>query len=148
VRVDGEHYRVWGAKRGPAPAHDISIWLGATKPRMLRLIGEKADGWLPSRSYFTDEKLARANETIDAAAAAAGRDPREIKRLLNVKPVDGPVAAWVDDLLPLVLEQGFSTFILWADEPRLIELWGHEVAPALREATATARTVGVANVRS
>jgi len=25
VRVDGEHYRVRGARRGPAPAHDIGI---------------------------------------------------------------------------------------------------------------------------
>ena len=47
MRVDGEHYRVDGAKRGPEPAHDIPIWLGAYKPRMLRLIGAKADGWLP-----------------------------------------------------------------------------------------------------
>ena len=39
VRVDGEHYRVAGAHAGPAPAHDIAIWLGAYKPRMLRLVG-------------------------------------------------------------------------------------------------------------
>jgi alkanesulfonate monooxygenase SsuD/methylene tetrahydromethanopterin reductase-like flavin-dependent oxidoreductase (luciferase family) len=51
VYIDGEHYRVWGAKRGPEPAHDISIWLGAVKPRMLRLTGRKADGWLPSLPY-------------------------------------------------------------------------------------------------
>ena len=37
--VDGAYYRVDGAKRGPAPAHDIGIWLGAYKPRMLRLTG-------------------------------------------------------------------------------------------------------------
>src|SRR4051794_40078275 len=35
--VEGTHYQVTGAKRGPAPAHDIDIWLGALKPRMLRL---------------------------------------------------------------------------------------------------------------
>src|SRR5919198_4192664 len=76
VRVDGEHYRVWGAKRGPEPAHDISIWLGASKPRMLRLIGEKADGWLPSYAYMKDGDLARGNRIIDEAATRAGRDPR------------------------------------------------------------------------
>lgn len=31
VRVDGKHYRVAGAKRGPAPDHAIGIWLGAYK---------------------------------------------------------------------------------------------------------------------
>src|SRR5262245_40322088 len=36
VYVDGEHYRVHGAKRGPEPAHDIQIWTGALKPPMPR----------------------------------------------------------------------------------------------------------------
>jgi alkanesulfonate monooxygenase SsuD/methylene tetrahydromethanopterin reductase-like flavin-dependent oxidoreductase (luciferase family) len=39
VHVDGRHYRIRGAKRGPRPAHDIGIWLGAYGPRMLRLTG-------------------------------------------------------------------------------------------------------------
>src|SRR3954468_8497024 len=43
VRVEGEHYRVQGARPGPVPAHPIGIWLGAYKPRMLALTGEKAD---------------------------------------------------------------------------------------------------------
>jgi alkanesulfonate monooxygenase SsuD/methylene tetrahydromethanopterin reductase-like flavin-dependent oxidoreductase (luciferase family) len=134
VRLDGEHYRVWGAKRGPEPAHDISIWVGAVKPRMLRLIGEKADGWLPSYSYMNDGDLERGNAIIDEAAATAGRDPREIIRLLNV----GPDVATVDQLLPLAREYGVSTFILWADDQRTIEAWA-EVAPALREAVARER---------
>ncbi|HEY5221497.1 MAG TPA: LLM class flavin-dependent oxidoreductase, partial [Microbacteriaceae bacterium] len=33
VHVRGEYYTVDGAKRGPAPAHDIGIWVGAYKPR-------------------------------------------------------------------------------------------------------------------
>src|SRR5688500_9346683 len=85
VRVDGEHHRVRGAKRGPEPAHDIGIWLGAYKPRMLRLTGRKADGWLPSLAYMSAGDLAPANRTIDDAATAAGRDPREVRRLLNVQ---------------------------------------------------------------
>jgi alkanesulfonate monooxygenase SsuD/methylene tetrahydromethanopterin reductase-like flavin-dependent oxidoreductase (luciferase family) len=148
VRVDGEHYGVRGAKRGPEPAHDISIWLGAYKPRMLRLTGRKADGWLPSLAYLSPEDLGPANRTIDDAAIAAGRDPREVRRLLNVQgafgasPADllqGPPEQWVEDLLPLVLEHGFSTFILAGDDPRAIELFGQEVAPALREAVAQER---------
>src|ERR1022692_3733343 len=51
VRVDGAHYQVTGAKRGPAPAHPICIWVGGYKPRMLALIGAAADGWLASLSY-------------------------------------------------------------------------------------------------
>jgi alkanesulfonate monooxygenase SsuD/methylene tetrahydromethanopterin reductase-like flavin-dependent oxidoreductase (luciferase family) len=29
VFFDGKHYRAWGAPRGPAPAHDVGIWVGA-----------------------------------------------------------------------------------------------------------------------
>ncbi len=143
VRLAGQHYRVWGAKRGPAPAHDISIWLGALKPRMLRLIGAKADGWLPSLPYLKDGDLEQGNHIIDDAALAAGRDPRQIRRLLNIQGnfatatggfLQGPPQQWVEELLPLVLQHGLSTFILMADDPRTIQIWGGQVAPALREA--------------
>jgi Luciferase-like monooxygenase/FAD binding domain/Berberine and berberine like len=149
VRVAGEHYRVWGAKRGPEPAHDIPIWLGALKPQMLRLIGAKADGWLPSLPYLNDGDLERGNRIIDEAAAAAGRDPRQIRRLLNVGGgfdpagrgfLQGPPRQWVEDLLPLVLDNGVSTFILASDDPGTIQTWGGEVAPALREAVAKHRS--------
>jgi alkanesulfonate monooxygenase SsuD/methylene tetrahydromethanopterin reductase-like flavin-dependent oxidoreductase (luciferase family) len=129
VYVDGQHYRVHGAKRGPEPAHDIQIWIGALKPRMLRLIGEKGDGWLPSWSYLQPGDLERGNEIIDTAATAAGRDPREIRRLLNITPE----LASVERLLPLVREQGVGTFILAADESRAIERFG-EVAAEVRAA--------------
>jgi alkanesulfonate monooxygenase SsuD/methylene tetrahydromethanopterin reductase-like flavin-dependent oxidoreductase (luciferase family)/FAD/FMN-containing dehydrogenase len=148
VYLDGKHYRVWGAKRGPEPAHDIPIWLGAVKPRMLRLTGRKADGWLPSLPYFTLEDLERGNQIIDEAAHDSGRDPREIRRLLNIQGafatgnrgfLQGPPEQWVEELLPFVLERGFSAFIVMTDDPRTLELWGGEVAPALREAVARAR---------
>lgn len=38
-----------------------------------------------------------------------------------------------------MLEHGFSTFILAGDDPRTIERFGQEVAPALREAVAQER---------
>ena len=150
VNVDGEHYRVHGAKRGPEPAHDIAIWLGALKPRMLRLIGAKADGWLPSLGYLSDPQaeLARGNRIIDDAARAAGRDPREIRRLANISGafsserhgfLQGPPEQWVEELLPFVLELGLGTFILAGDDPDAIAVWGGEVAPALREAVARER---------
>ena len=48
VDIDGEHYRIKGLHAGPQPVHDPGIWIGALKPRMLRLTGRLADGWLPS----------------------------------------------------------------------------------------------------
>jgi alkanesulfonate monooxygenase SsuD/methylene tetrahydromethanopterin reductase-like flavin-dependent oxidoreductase (luciferase family) len=135
VRVDGEYYRVHGAKRGPEPAQDIEIWLGGYKPRMLRLTGTKADGWLPSLPYMQERGLERGNRIIDEAAAEAGRDPREIRRLLNIPPD----VATVDRLLPFVRRDGVATFILSSDDSRTIERYGGEVAPALREAVSRER---------
>lgn len=148
VRVDGTHYRVLGAKRGPRPAHPIGIWLGAYKPRMLRLTGRRADGWLPSLSYLPVADIAGANATIDDAAARAGRDPRAIRRLLNIggsfgasrgEFLHGPPEQWVEELLALALDHGFGTFIVTGDDPRTVQTFGEEVAPALREAVARER---------
>src|SRR3954451_4834588 len=48
ARLEGRHYRLDGVHPGPQPAHPIGIWLGAYGPRMVRLVGRKADGWIPS----------------------------------------------------------------------------------------------------
>src|ERR671914_251259 len=112
VRVDGEHHRVRGAKRGPAPAHDIGIWLGAYKPRMLALTGRKADGWLPSHAYLQPGDLAEGNAIIDDAAGEAGRSPRDVRRLLNIGPAQS-----AEELADLALEHGISAFILGSDDP-------------------------------
>ncbi|MFB6611235.1 LLM class flavin-dependent oxidoreductase [Agromyces sp. NPDC056379] len=143
-QVDGTYYRVDGAKRGPAPAHNIPIIIGALKPRMLRLIGRKGDGWLPSLGYMQPGDYAAGNARIDEAAIAAGRDPREIRRLVNVGGrfgagagfLNGPASQWVEQLLPYVVDDGVGTFILASDDPATIVHFAEEVAPALREAAA------------
>lgn len=149
LRAGGEHHHVSGAKRGPAPVHDVGIWLGAYKPRMLRLVGEKADGWLPSLGYLQPGDLARGNATIDEAARAAGRDPREIRRLLNVTGrfaptadglLVGPPQKWVDDLVQLALEDGVGTFVLGTDDPGTIRTFAERVVPAVRDQVDAART--------
>jgi alkanesulfonate monooxygenase SsuD/methylene tetrahydromethanopterin reductase-like flavin-dependent oxidoreductase (luciferase family) len=95
VRLDGEHYRVSGAERGPRPAHDISIWVPAGGPRMRRLVGHKADGWISGGLWLTDVagELAHGNRIIDEAATEAGRDPRDIRRLFDFAAPSVPRAA-------------------------------------------------------
>jgi alkanesulfonate monooxygenase SsuD/methylene tetrahydromethanopterin reductase-like flavin-dependent oxidoreductase (luciferase family) len=150
VRVDGDFYRVRGAKRGPAPAHGIGIWVGAYRPRMLRLIGRKADGWLPSLPYFKGgpADLAEPNRHIDEAAVAAGREPSAIRRLLNIGGqfapsghgfLNGPPEQWAEELAGLTLEYGTSTFILMTDDVSAIETYAREVAPATRELVSAER---------
>jgi alkanesulfonate monooxygenase SsuD/methylene tetrahydromethanopterin reductase-like flavin-dependent oxidoreductase (luciferase family) len=150
VRVQGEFYQVSGAKRGPAPAHDVQIWVGAYKPRILRMVGRLADGVLPSLSYLPGgpDDLAEINRHIDEAALGASRKPASIRRLLNIAGqfapagrafLNGPAEQWAEDLAGLTLEHGVSTFILATDDPATIERFGAEVAPATRELVAAER---------
>lgn len=148
VRVAGEFHQVSGAKRGPPPAHDIEIWLGAYKPRMLALTGRAADGWLPSLAMTDPAALAAGHAIIDEAAEEAGRSPRAVRRLLNVNGrfdgsgrglLDGPPAQWAEQLADLALGQGFSTFILGSDEADDLRRFAAEVAPAVRELVAAER---------
>jgi alkanesulfonate monooxygenase SsuD/methylene tetrahydromethanopterin reductase-like flavin-dependent oxidoreductase (luciferase family) len=135
--VEGRHYRIGGGKGGLAPAHDVEIWLGAYKPRMLAITGQKADGWLPSMSYAPPDELPAMQERIDEAATAAGRSPAEIRRLYNVdagaRGLQGLPADWAEQLGELALVHGIDTFILAISSADDLRLLAEEVAPATRE---------------
>jgi alkanesulfonate monooxygenase SsuD/methylene tetrahydromethanopterin reductase-like flavin-dependent oxidoreductase (luciferase family) len=133
----------------------MRIWVGAFKPRMLRLVGRKADGWLPSLGVLTREEMRAANEQIDAAAESAGRDPGSIRRILNLQGLIGegrapsrselpvgylagePLAGsgdwWVETLAGFV-DDGFDTLVFWpVDVAReQVERLAGDVVPHLR----------------
>ena len=88
------------------------------------------------------------NTYIDEGAAAAGRDPSSVRRLLNISgqflrsgrsPLNGPPQQWAEDLAGMTLAHGISGFILAADDAPSIELFAAEVAPATRELVAAQR---------
>jgi hypothetical protein len=153
VRVDGEFYRVMGAKRGPKPAHDIGIWLGAYRPRMLALTGRSADGWLPTLGQLPPDGLATGNAVIDEAATQSGREPRAVRRLLNIGgdftasgtgPLHGPAAQWAEQLAELALGDGVSAFILASDEDEDLRRFAADVAPAVRDLVSRGRSSAAA----
>ena len=156
VTYEGEHYRVRGVHPGEPPPHPIGIWVGGYGPRMLRLIGRVADGWIPSYGMTSPEALRSGNSRIDEAARAAGRDPAAVRRLLNIGgsitapgPADrrapersvgrirsdlaGPPAYW-GKLLDDFRDMGFDAFVLWLpdDDPAQVARLAHEVAPLVR----------------
>jgi alkanesulfonate monooxygenase SsuD/methylene tetrahydromethanopterin reductase-like flavin-dependent oxidoreductase (luciferase family) len=148
LRFDGRFHRLAGAKPGPAPAHPIGVWLGAYGPRALALTGRVADGWVPSFQGSL-ERLAEMTLLLDTAAAGAGRDPGEIRRVLNVGgalttgssegPLHGPADQWVEELTDLALTHGFDTFVLMSEPDDQLERFAAEVAPAVRAEVAAAR---------
>jgi alkanesulfonate monooxygenase SsuD/methylene tetrahydromethanopterin reductase-like flavin-dependent oxidoreductase (luciferase family) len=136
VRAGGEHYRLEGVHPGPAPAHPIGIWLGAYGPRMLRVTGRLADGWLPSVPRLPPEELAVRHATIDEAARRAGRDPADVVRACNLTLAGDP-RGWPDQIVRMVTEHRFEAFFLGADDGGdpvgLVRRLGEETASRVRE---------------
>lgn len=140
VRAQGEHYDVNGLHAGPSPLHEVEIWLGAYKPRMLRVTGELADGWIPSMGYSDPAALVDMNAVIDDAAVAAGRNPEDIRRLYNVFGefgsgsglLQGTAENWAEQLGALAVVVGVGTFILSTDDAYDVQKFATEVVPATR----------------
>ena len=133
LRFDGKFYRLAGAHSGPVPAHSISIWLGAYRPRMLSMIGRLADGWVPSYGYLKEPELTEGNRRIDDAAAKAGRDPRTIRRVLNAGYMEA------EQLVTLVVDVGMDTFLV-ADDADTMRAFAAQVAPKVREEVESRRS--------
>ena len=146
VRGDGPFYPIPGYPPGPPSAHRVEIWIGAMAPRALDLIGRKADGWIPAGGVSFVNEFAALGARIDEAAAAAGRDQRAVRRIVNVMgsitdgtlgegPLDGPVELWVDRLAAWTTDPGVDAFVIWPPDAGtgMIERLAAEVIPAVRE---------------
>ena len=78
------------------------------------------------------------NEIIDEAAVLAGREPTDVRRLLNIgADLDA------EQIAAMALEHGTSTFILGSDEPTVLQRFMAETAPEVRELVAAEREAHV-----
>ncbi|NUW41264.1 LLM class flavin-dependent oxidoreductase [Nonomuraea rhodomycinica] len=157
VTFQGRHYQV--NRIEPAPVAAPPVWTGSNGPRSLAATGRVADGWLPGHAAdWRSERYRTSRPIIDEAAAAVGRDPREIRTIYNFpgritdRPlpatrdqdgrwVGGSVGQWVEELTEAVLEHDASGFILFAPDHGASDLvtlgrWAAEIVPAVREAVA------------
>lgn len=150
----GSHYQTRDALFGPRPAAPIPIWIGASKPCMLRLTGRLGDGVLLSAPYVPLDQLPTLNAAIDAGSSAAGRPPTAIRRAYNVMGDmgdaggnDGPVGtggvytadAWIRGLIEYAGAGRIDTFIFWPNNDRHAQLrrFAAEVIPAVRAGCST-----------
>ncbi|MFC6087288.1 LLM class flavin-dependent oxidoreductase [Sphaerisporangium aureirubrum] len=157
VSYQGRHYQVDQIE--PAPVAAPSVWTGSVGPKSLAATGRVADGWIPGHAAdWLSERYRGSRPVIDEAAAAVGREPREILTVFNFpgritdRPlsatrdrdgrwIGGSVAQWVEELTTAVLAHGASGFILFppghtAHEDVSLGRWAREIAPAVREALA------------
>jgi alkanesulfonate monooxygenase SsuD/methylene tetrahydromethanopterin reductase-like flavin-dependent oxidoreductase (luciferase family) len=151
---EGKVYQVKGAHPGPTPAHPIRIWVGAARPKMLRLTGRMADGILVSSTYEPPERLLEINQWIDQGAQEVGRVPDDIRRGYNLmgivdfgqyggKPANlergvlyGAPEDWITMLVGLYNDYRQDTFLFWpvGEEPlRQLDRFAHEIVPVVRE---------------
>lgn len=127
-----EFWKGEGKFDGPPPAHDIGIWLGAYKPRMLRLTGAAADGWVPSMGYLKPDDVPDAMARVDEAAREAGRDPGDIRRVYNLSS-----GVEAEQVAHFAVELGFDSFIFSAEDG--VDRLAGEVIPKVREVVAASR---------
>ncbi|MFD8564929.1 LLM class flavin-dependent oxidoreductase [Streptosporangium canum] len=157
VTHQGRHYQVRQIK--PAPVAAPVVWTGSNGPKSLAATGRVADGWIPGHAAdWLSERYRTSRPIIDEAAAAADRDPREIRTIYNFpgritdRPLPatrdhegrwggGSVGQWVEELTGAVLEHDASGFIFFsadhgAPDPVTLGRWAMEIVPAVREAIA------------
>ena len=157
VTYQGRHYQV--AEIEPAPVAAPPVWTGSVGPKSLAATGRVADGWIPGHAAdWLSERYRVSRPIIDDAAAAVGRDPREIRTVFNFpgriteRPlattrdrtgrwIGGSVAQWVEELTGAVLEHGASGFMLFSTRGGTQDVvslgrWAREIVPAVREAIA------------
>ncbi|MGO9144534.1 MAG: LLM class flavin-dependent oxidoreductase, partial [Streptosporangiaceae bacterium] len=157
VTFDGEFYHVTGLT--PAVAPTPPIWIGSLGPKALAVTGRHADGWIPGHlADWRSTRVAESRPIVDEAAASAGRSPADVDSIYSVSGrltkdplpetrddegrwIGGGVTQWVEELSFAVLEHGAAAFIYLlrpgdSISEMTLNLWAHEVVPAVREAIA------------
>jgi alkanesulfonate monooxygenase SsuD/methylene tetrahydromethanopterin reductase-like flavin-dependent oxidoreductase (luciferase family) len=157
AHYSGKYYRLTGVQPGPRPVHDMGLWIGGYGPRLLKLIGRAADGWVsPIMSYVPPGPAAQLSAVSDGAEREALRLLSAIQRIYIVpgrvsssvprpasdadRSIVGPVDHWVEVLEHLAADLGFGTFVFASpSDPQTLRTFINEVAPRDRERVAARR---------
>jgi alkanesulfonate monooxygenase SsuD/methylene tetrahydromethanopterin reductase-like flavin-dependent oxidoreductase (luciferase family) len=157
VTFEGRYHRT--ERIEPAPVAAPPVWTGSVGPKSLAATGRVADGWLPGHAAdWLSERYRTSRPVIDEAAAAVGRDPREVRTIFNFpgriteRPLNatrdrdgrwigGSTQQWVEELTGAVLEHDAAGFMLFSPtggtpDADSVARWGGEIVPAIREAVA------------
>jgi alkanesulfonate monooxygenase SsuD/methylene tetrahydromethanopterin reductase-like flavin-dependent oxidoreductase (luciferase family) len=148
----GQFYQLESLVSGPVPAHRIQLWIGAGKPRMLRLAGSKGDGWLIGTIYILPDQLDEVNHWLDEGAVWAGRKPEEVRRGYNLfgviqanvktryrfnRPgiIQGSAKEWVETMMHFHHRYRHDTFIFWpvaGEAETQVKIFLEEIMPEVR----------------
>jgi phthiodiolone/phenolphthiodiolone dimycocerosates ketoreductase len=108
VDFDGQFYTLHHARLDTEPydGREPPIWIGASGPRMLDIVGRYADGWWPAGAW-TPEHYAEMLSAVRASADRAGRDPLAITPCFIQVCLIGESEAALSEILQAPLVQAF-----------------------------------------
>jgi F420-dependent oxidoreductase-like protein len=107
----GRHFSVEDASCRPHPKQPrLPIWIGGGgERRTLALVARHADGW--NHAYVPAPEYARLCRLLDQRCEALGRDPRSLRRAVNLSfalSVDAAGAARVEDAMRTQWTRGYD----------------------------------------
>jgi len=108
VDFDGQFYHLHHARLDTEPYEGTppEIWIGASGPRTLEIVGRYADGWWPTGAWSPDD-YAQKLATVRASAERAGRDPMAITPCYIQVCLIGRDDATLADILDAPLVKAF-----------------------------------------
>jgi F420-dependent oxidoreductase-like protein len=131
---EGRYYRLAGAVANPRPvqAPHPPIWIGAGGEQTLRLVARHADVWNVS-GELEPERVREQTQRLEEACAAIERDPRQIRRSVQLR-WDGVDAGALSDSVGTYLGLGFTEIVLYVpgEGARRIAARVAELLPELR----------------
>ena len=96
----GKHYRIENAVSSPKPVQKpLPIWIGGTKPRVMRIAAKFAQWFnLSNPSQAAEPRIAEMNKELPVACKAVGRDPDTLKRSLFIQVLVAPTRREIDEI--------------------------------------------------
>jgi len=96
----GKHYRIEDALCSPKPLQTpLPIWIGGTKPRVMRVAAKYANWFnMSNPSDPVEPRIAELNTTLPEACKAVGRDPATLKRSIFIQVLAAPTKREVDEI--------------------------------------------------
>jgi F420-dependent oxidoreductase-like protein len=96
----GKHYRIEDAVCSPKPVQKpLPIWIGGTKPRVMRIAAKFANWFnFSNPGQPVEARIAELNKELPAACKAVGRDIATLKRSLFIQVLAAPTRREVDEI--------------------------------------------------
>ena len=96
----GKHYRIEDAVSSPKPVQKpFPIWIGGTKPRVMRIAAKYAHAFnMSDPGRPAEARIAELNKALPDACKAVGRDLATLRRSLFIQVLVAPTRREIDEI--------------------------------------------------